>query len=79
MNQILDMYKILKEQLDKHLEIEDMARKTIIEKIENLRDNHIHHLALDIGSLKKDLWWVKLIGGFIIGQAVVILIALFIK
>lgn len=73
------MYKILKDQLDKHLETEGMAHQTIIDKIENLRDNHLHHLSLDISSLKKDIWWVKLIGGFIIVQAVGILIALFTK
>lgn len=73
------MYKIIKEQFEKHVETEGMAHKVIIDKIENLRDNHIHHLSLDIGSLKKDIWWVKLIGGFLIVQAAGILIALFIK
>lgn len=74
-----NMYELLKEQLEKHLSKEDMAHASIESKIDNLRDNHIHHISLDLGSLKKDMWWIKLVGGFVIVQAVGLVLAFFLK
>lgn len=74
-----NMYELLKEQLDKHLSKEDMAHSSIESKLDNLRDNHIYHISLDLGSLKKDMWWIKLIGGFVIVQTIGIIVAIFLK
>lgn len=80
------MYEVLKEQLDKHLNTEHLAHQNMEEKIDefgkkidNLKDNHLHHLSIDINSVKKDMWWVKLIGGFVIANLIGILITLLTK
>lgn len=80
------MYKILKNQLDQHLSKEDMAHKNIEDKIDLfdkkidlLKDNHIHHLALDLERIRSDMKWVLIIGSFIITTCIGILIAVILK
>jgi len=67
---------------------EDLQRQVdeVRDDIKNIRENHLIHLQEDITELKvsvgkviSDVKWVKLIGGFLVIQAITVLIKLFIK
>lgn len=49
----------LEEMLTEHIKAEEGRLQALHASLDNLKDNHIHHLSLDISDLKADMRWVK--------------------
>ncbi|GAC1413763.1 MAG: hypothetical protein NVSMB66_6210 [Candidatus Doudnabacteria bacterium] len=66
-------------QLRDHMIDEKNRSDQIQRDIATLRDQHLTHLSNDMITIKNDVKWIKIIGGFLVAQALIVMFQLFFK
>ena len=74
----------LRQELNHHLQDSERRWLEFNDKLDAIMNNHIEHIKNEVNecklclvSIQSDLKWIKIIGGFLILQAVAVLIKLF--